>query len=439
MRTLSLAILLVSLSLAAVAAEPVRSLAECEALAREQSPEVQIARRNLDQARAQVTVANAGRLPILRADGYIQRRERRLRTNGGANPDVRPEDYTLQASLAQNLYSSGAVRERIAIARLGEQVARENLRSAQDASALAVRLAFQQLLTAEQALAIRREAAGLLQQQVDDQEGRLKAGTVSSLNVTRARVTLANEQPAVAEAEREVVNARLQLAQVMGLSLAPGQLGPGFRIRGSLDSGAPPPPLGQALAQAKANRSELAARRFEVEAAERAPLVERAANRPQINGFANYQLFSESSRSSSRENFGGFLVGVSASWTLFDGFATPGRVRAAQARASAAREALRATELAVETELRSAYALLEQARATRRSQAQNADLAREGLRLAMDNFGAGLATQLDILQAQVDLTRARLNELGGRALQAAALARITRAIGSPAPAPAPRP
>lgn len=430
MRLLLLAATLLVAS--AAAAEPVRSLAECEATAREQNPDVQIARRQVEQARAQVTVARSGRLPTVRADGYLQRRERQLRTSGGANPDVRAEDYTLTAGVSQNLYSSGAVRERIAIALLGERVASENLLSAEQSAILAVRLAFQQVLSAEQAVAVRREAIGLLQQQVEDQEGRLKAGTVSSLNVTRARVTLANERPALSEAEREYTVARLQLAQVMGVSLRPGQLTPGFRVRGSLDAGVAPPRLETALTQAKANRSELAARRLELEAAERAPTLEQAATRPQVNGFANYQLFSESSRTAPRELFGGFVVGVNASWTLFDGFATPGRVRAAQARASAARESLRATELAIETEVRSAYALLEQARATRRSQEQNAGLAREALRLAMDNFGAGLATQLDILQAQVDLTRARVTELSGRALHAAALARIARAVGTPA-------
>lgn len=430
MRLLLLAVTLLAAS--ATAAEPVRTLAECEATAREQNPDVQIARRQVEQARAQVTVARAGRLPVVRADGYVQRRERQLRTSGGANPDVRAEDYTLTAGVSQNLYSSGAVRERIAIAQLGERVAGENLLAAEQSAILAVRLAFQQVLSAENAVAIRREAIDLLQQQVEDQEGRLKAGTVSSLNVTRARVTLANERPALSEAEREYTVARLQLAQVMGVSLRPGQLTPGFRVRGSLESGAAPPRLETALAQAKSNRSELAARRLELEAAERAPTLEQAATRPQVNGFANYQLFSESSRTAPRELFGGFVVGLSASWTLFDGFATPGRVRAAQARASAARESLRAAELAVETEVRAAYALLEQARATRRSQEQNAGLAREALRLAMDNFGAGLATQLDILQAQVDLTRARVTELSGRALHAAALARIARAIGTPA-------
>lgn len=429
-----LLLLAVLLAAQAGAAEPIRSLADCEAVARQQNPDVQIARRQLDQAQAQVTIARAGHLPVVGANGYLQRRERQLRTSGGANPDVRAEDYTLTAGVSQNLYSSGAVSGRVAIARLGVQVAQENLRTAEAAAVLSVRLAFQQVLAAESAVAIRREAIDLLQQQVDDQEGRLKAGTVSSLNVTRARVTLANERPAVSDAEREYTTARLQLAQAMGVQLGAGQLTPGFRVRGSLEAGAAPPTLATALAQAKAQRSELAARRWELEAAERAPRVERAGNLPQVNGFANYQLFSESSRSAPRENFGGFLVGVNASWTLFDGFATPGRVRAAQARASAAREALRAQELAIETEVRAAYALLEQARATRRSQEQNVGLAREALRLAMDNFGAGLATQLDILQAQVDLTRARVNELSGRTLQAAALARIARAIGTPAPA-----
>ena len=415
---------------ACAAAEPAYSLAECLDLARRQNPEVLGAVKQVEQARALVTVAKAGRFPTLRADGYYQIRQRDLATSGGANPTTRPEDYTLTTSLVQSLYSAGAVRERIAIARLNEEIAGRNLRAALDTTALNVRLAFYQVLAAQSAIGIRREGARILEDQVEDQQGRLKAGTVSSLNVTRAQVSAANERPALIEAQRDFQTAVIQLAQVMGVKYSSAHPGAPFRIRGALDLRGPAQDLRGSITRALAQRPEIEARRFELEAAERQQTVEKAGNRPQVSGFVNHQLFSEPDRNAPRENFNGFTIGLNATWTLFDGLATPGRVRAAQARVSGLREALRATELAVESEVRTAFATLEQARATMRSQAQNVALAREALRLALDNFGAGLATQLDILQAQLDLTRAQVSELSGRVLHATAVARIERAVSS---------
>ncbi len=145
---------------------------------------------------------------------------------------------------------------------------------------------------------------------------------------------------------------------------------------------------------------------------------------------ALYQLFSQPNPALSPDYFSGFTVGVNFSWTLFDGLATPGRVHSVTARISAARQALRATELAVETEVRTGLELLHQAEETIRSQQENAALAVESLALATGNFNAGLATQLDLLQGQVDLTRARLLAVAGRYGYLNAVARIERAMSS---------
>ncbi len=427
-----LAAILAALAVLPLRAESTSTLADCLALARRQNPDVLIAAKLVEQARGNVTVAKAGAIPALRADGYIQRRERSLANSGGPNVN-RPEDYYFNTSLTQNLYSSGAVRGRIAISKMGEQIALENYRTALDATTLAVKLAFYQVLASQQQVGIRREAVNLLDQQLRDQEGRLKAGTVSSLNVTRAQVSLANERPALFQAENELANARIALAQVLGLKVTAGHPAPEFSLRGSLDGGGGAPDLAGSLAKAKATRAEIRARQLDVDALERQTTVDKAGTRPQVNGFVNYQLFAEPNPSTGRENFSGFTVGLSASWTLFDGLATPGRVRATSARASAARQALRAIEISVESDVRNAYAILQQADATIRSQRENTALAGEALRLAMDNFGAGLATQLDLLQGQIDLTRARLAELSGRYLRVTALARLERAIGSSEP------
>jgi outer membrane protein TolC len=55
--------------------------------------------------------------------------------------------------------------------------------------------------------------------------------------------------------------------------------------------------------------------------------------------------------------------------------------------------------------------------------------AEESVRLAKARFDAGTATQLDVLQAQVDLTTARTNEVEALYNHTVALASLRKAMG----------
>jgi outer membrane protein len=416
-------------SVSTAAAQTRYTLDDCLRIARGQNPDVLIAARQIDVARGNVTTAKAGMLPSLRTDGYFQERQQSLATSGGTNAN-RPQDYTLTAAVTQNLYAAGAVRGRIAISKTGEQIAIKNYQAAVDTMTLNVKLAFYRVLFADAALRVRREAVQFLDSQLRDQQDRLRAGTVGSLNVTRAQVTLSNERPLLYQAEADRATAYLLLAQVMGVALKPRQRLPEFTVLGSLVHVQRRFSLAECLARAAANRPEIEARRLDILALETQVIVEKSATRPQVNAFGAYQLFSEPNPALSPSYFSGFTVGLNFSWTLFDGFATPGRVHSVTARISAARQALRATELAVETEVRSGLESLYQAEETIRSQQENASLALESLALATGNFNAGIASQLDLLQGQVDLTRARLLAVTGRFGYLNAVARIERAMGS---------
>ena len=125
----------------------------------------------------------------------------------------------------------------------------------------------------------------------------------------------------------------------------------------------------------------------------------------------------------------GYVVGLNASWPLFDGFATRGRMQATRARRDGAVLALKAVRLGIESEVRSAFLDLEQADSVLQAQTKNVQTADEALAFAKSNFAAGLGTQLDILQASADVTRTRTTRLSAIYLHNAALARLDRASG----------
>src|SRR6202040_993212 len=125
-----------------------------------------------------------------------------------------------------------------------------------------------------------------------------------------------------------------------------------------------------------------------------------------------------------------YIVGLNASWHIFDGFATRGRMQATRARRDAAVQALAAARLSVASDVRSAFLDLQQASRILESETRNVQNADESLEIAKGNLGAGLGTQLDILQAASDVTRTRTTRLSAIYLHNVALARLARACAS---------
>ena len=380
-------------------------------------------------APAAVTTAKAPLYPALTSAGYIQYREQSLTTQGGDAPTNRKEDYSGDVRLSQNLYSAQAVRSRIAAAKLQLEAETANYQAQVDASTLLARLSFYQTLYAESSIAVEQEAVDLLTTQLKDQQDRFAAGTVGQLNVNRAQVTLANERPALLASQSSVQTAYVALAQLLGVAYPADAHDRPFRVRGELSCPPVRMTLTEGLARAQAMRPEIAARKVSVDALKRLVTAEKAGTRPQITAYAAYDIYSEPSVLSTRDNFSGYTLGLQASWTIFDGFATRGRVRSVQAQVAQAQAQLEGARQQVEAEVRTAFYDLQLAKETLPPLADTVRLASETQTLSNRNFDAGLSSQLDVLQTRVDLTRARVAELAARLRYHQALARLERAVG----------
>jgi outer membrane protein TolC len=163
-------------------------------------------------------------------------------------------------------------------------------------------------------------------------------------------------------------------------------------------------------------------------------ILDRSATRPHVRAFSGYEVYSERDPDVGPEfNYGG-VVGINATWNIFDGHATKGRMQATRARRDAAVQALAAARRSVASEVRSAFFDLEQAERVLHAETKNVQTADEALEMAKGNFAAGLGTQLDILQAAADVTRTRTTRLSAIYLQNVALARLAHACASSAEA-----
>ena len=108
---------------------------------------------------------------------------------------------------------------------------------------------------------------------------------------------------------------------------------------------------------------------------------------------------------------------------------TAGRVVQARSQLEQTKLSLAEATLAVEVEVRRAYSSLVEAWELVAASNKVIEQAQEALRLANVRYGAGTATQLDVLTSQVALTEARLNQLQAYYGYNVALAAMRQAIG----------
>jgi outer membrane protein TolC len=402
-------------------AAPAYTVEDAVALAKKQNTEILIAAKQMEAARGGVIEARSGFLPSVVSSGLLRKRERQEASR------LRSDDYDASVRVVQNLYTGGAITSQRAIARLIEEKRTLEYQALVNRVAMDVRVAFYDVLLNRAKIGVREQSVGVLQEELKTERERLSAGMVGALNVSRAEVALANEQPELIDAQTRLQNSYLRLRELLGIDPR-SSAGPSrFEAAGHLQYHPRRPDLNECLAYADVTRPEIRAREIDVEIENNQLILDRSATRPRVEAFTGYELYSERDPLLGPEFNHGYVVGLNATWPLFDGFATRGRLQATRARRDAAVHALEAARRSVSSDVRNAFLDLQQADRVLESETRNVQNADESLEIAKGNLSAGLGTQLDILQAASDVTRTRTTRLSAIYLHNVALARLARA------------
>src|SRR5215467_4828086 len=235
-------------------AAPTYTIEEAVTLAQAQNPEIAIARKKVEAARGGFIEARSGFLPSLTSSGLYDKRQTQSETS------LRQEDYNAILKLEQNLYTGGAVTSQVAIAQLNIAKANYELQETITRVTMDVRIAFNELLLNRAKVHVREDSVRVLDQELKSQQENFNAGIVGKLNVQRAEVALANEQPELFNAQTELKNSYLRLAELFGTDVPPGAQTPPFEISGELQYRPTHPDLNDCLARADAYRPAIKAR-----------------------------------------------------------------------------------------------------------------------------------------------------------------------------------
>jgi outer membrane protein len=373
----------------------------------------------------------SAQIPKVSASGDLSANDKEV---SSAMP-AQNRDWGVGVQATQVVYAGGGVQASVRGSTLVREAAALELQAVINEQLLLVRTRFYSVLLAQQRIGVQEENVKLLEEQMKDARNRFEAGAISNFEVLRAEVALANGRPALITARNALRVAIMELRQVLGFINSTGSNANKVpQFVGSLEATAKPEyELVSAMALARSQRPELQRLGKLESAGEQQVVVSRAGSRPQVAAFGRYDWVRGGPSSGWNDRRDGWTAGLQAQWDIFDGRATAGRVVQAKSRLLQTKLAVEEANLAIDIEVRRAHSALTEAWELVEASGKVVEQANEALRLANVRYGAGTATQLDVLTSQVALTDARLNQLVAGFNYNVALAAMRKALGEADP------
>ncbi len=443
------------------------SLAEAVARGLEMSEEIAVARAQETQADAMVTQATALALPTV-GTGLTYNRAIRTIFDAAAAPEPadttqiplaydetrtpyqrydtmselltqdfiaglfaglpfgRRNTYMAVLQISQPLFAGGRITGQRRYAKHLQTAASDRREETQADLVLSVRVAYLNTLLArrlqEVALQSRRTAEDHLRQV----EAFREAGTASEFDVLRARVDLANREPLVVQADNTAHVAVLELCRLINL---PADQPLALTSRFSTDSVTVDAEL---LRQLMEDRPMLRAAREVVASQQASVQIARSAWLPSVTlqGNLGFQAYPNNPLPPGvnewREDWS---VALAFTWVPFDGFGRRGRITQAQAQLREAQLQEQLIEEALQLQYAAALGDFQTAAANIGARRETVRLAEQTLELADLRYRNGLATQLEVSDATLQLDQARVNEIEALATYVKAIAALERLAG----------
>ncbi|MEY2878673.1 MAG: hypothetical protein RLZZ15_1053 [Verrucomicrobiota bacterium] len=339
--------------------------------------------------------------------------------------------WSVSLTASQVLYAGGGVKASVRGSQLVRESAVLDLQATINDALLQVRTNFYAVLLAREKITVQEKNLVLLQEQLKTATDRYNAGTVSSFEKLRAEVAVANAKAPLITAKNDFRLAIESLRQSLGFTTnLPDQLDKLPEFLGTLEFSPTKFDMLSALDAAHANRPELQRLAKLSSSREQSITVARSNSLPNVSAFGGWQL-RKGPGSAFSESKDGWLLGVQSQWNIFDGRATAGRVAQARSALEQTKLSLAEATLAAEVEVRRAFSQWQQAEELADASKKVVEQAEEAVRLATARYNAGTATQLDVLQAQTDLTTSRTNQVQAYYAYNVGVATLRRAMGQP--------
>ena len=424
--------MLAALGAAPLAAQaPVRlSFSDAVRRAAGEAPTVALATLRTDEADAQVQQARSALLPSLSLGGGWFNRSFSSASIGFSSaslpipPLIGPfNNYDARVTVTQTLFDwSSVMRVRAANAQADGSRAERGVTV--EAAAQAAAVAYLRAARAQTVVAARQADSSIAAELVTLAEAQKAAGVSAAIDVTRARTQLVRAEGLLIVARNERDRGRIVLARTLGIDPAtPLELAD--TLAGTLGAADLPAGRDAVLTVALAGRPDLGAELARATAARRTGTAIRAERLPRVGVEADYGLngMTVPSALSTRQ------VALEVTIPILDGFRREARLSEQDAvvRESEVRE--RDLRQQITADVDAALLDLRSAEAQQLIAADQLRLAEDELSQSRQRFKAGVAGNIEVIDAQSNLIRARDTDIDARFAAASARVALARAAG----------
>ena len=408
-----------------------RTLTLDEALAQldSQSPTLVQARSRVAEARALATQAAVPLVPTVVAAGGYTRNSADATVDFSGTPLAALHPGTLVIQPLGVWTASGTVRVPLVVPNAwADWAAAQRAADAVAATAESARLQLRASLAqaawaaaaAEEIVAVSERAVTVAEEHRRSAARGVTAGTEAPLSVLKAETELVKRQSDLAQARANRERSHLALGVLLGKTEPLRVLLP------PVAAGEVPQQVESLVTEALQGRPELAAQEAQIRAARAQATAARLRWLPQISGTATVFAADVPYPTGKKQ---GWRLTLDALWPLYDGGLASGKHNQAEAALLAARAAAEAYRLTIVQEVQDTRRDVSVAGERLRLAEQQRDLATAAAASAKRTFEAGVASSLDVLDANDKSYQAEVAMADARARLGIARVALDRALG----------
>lgn len=397
----------------------VLTLNEAIQLARKNNKDILIANQDLQKSEAQISEAYGNAYPQLNLAAsyqrYIELPALFLPPNTPFNKSASTvtmkmgsdNSWGTTLQLSQVLFSP-KLNSAIQAAQEYNKFAVNSAQASTEDVDLSVKKAFYGVLLAGDVVDVTRQSLQLAKANYENVSQLYKQGMAAEFDYLRSEVQVANTEPALSQAENNLQLAMNGLKNLLGIDISKK-----IAVSGSLKlEEIPAAVLESESSMAVQRNSTLKGLEAQVNLLEKNIQIQKADYYPTLAAFGSYQYQTQdnSFKFSNYNWTSTFVVGLQLSYSIFNGMQT--KYKAEQAVID--REKVIITRQKVEDglkiQLENAKLKMSEAKQRIDAQAKSVEAATKAVQIAEVRFKNGLGTQVEVIDAQVALTRTQINK-----------------------------
>lgn len=397
----------------------VLTLDKAVAIALEKNRDVLIADQERYKADAQVAEARSGAFPHLSVSAQYMRNINLPVIFLPANsPPFNPTSSTISFAIgSNNSYQTGATLTQALFSRqIGvaldiasnyKDFSEASFDEAKQSVVLQVKKAFYGVLLMQKLVEANKQGLDVVKANYQNVQALYNHGNAAEFDLLRAEVQVANTEPAVISAENNLLLSVNGLKSLLSLPLDSNVV-----IEGDFTfAEVPQQVLDEGEREAVTTNPMLQELSFQEAMLDENVSVEQAAYFPSVFAFGSYQFQSQDNTF----QFSNYLwakifnVGVTVSWSIFDGLATPARVEQARVELKKIQYTKLKAQEGLAIQIQSARLKMDESKRRIEGQEKNIEQAKKAVSIAQTRFKSGVGTQLELLDTQVAMTLAETN------------------------------